>query len=251
MPRIHRPILRMLAAASAAATLVTPSLAAPLPPQDLFYFPGGNASPASAVSAGLALADRWLGDEPFDDAAGALRTAVSLSPLILRTSRQDLRADNNDYSETSAFFDAAGGYAAFAPRGHAWGVAAYVSQPLLRREEIAFTHGEAGAPTAPFTVVSQAESREARAGVAFAWRGHGVELGAAPEWTMHRDRFVRDEQSPGGSTSGVTSTDFSGGGAGFLASARVTLPASTPGRVRVGASARYLPELAMDGTTVA
>ena len=246
------PASRTLLVLSAVATLgARAASAAPVPPTDLFAFPGTNPSPASAVSAGLALADRWLGDEPYDHAAGALRPAVSLSPIVLRTSRQDLRAHNNEYTETSAFFDAAGGYAAFSPGSHRWGVAVYAAQPVLRREEIDFTHGEAGAPTAPFVVVTQTESREARAGLAFATRVRGLELGLAPEWTTHHDRFVLDDQSAGGPTAGVTSWDFSGSGVGFLASARATLPASVPGRVRVGASARFVPELAMDGTIIA
>ena len=239
-----------LAAAVAAAGVMPRAFAAPLPPGDLFAFPASPPSPASAVSCGLAMADRWLGDSPFDHAAGALRSEVSVSPIVSRTSRQDLRAANNAYDETSAFFDAAGGYAAFSPRAHDWGVALYASQPALRREEIAFTHGEEGAPTAPYSITAEAESREARVGLAAALRVRGIEFGVAPEWTSHSDRFVRDERSAGGPTAGVTSWDFSGSAVGALLSARGTLPASLPGHLRVGASARYVPELSLDGTVV-
>ena len=234
-------------AASPAASPMPPAIAAPLPPTDLFAFPGSNLSPASAASAGLALADRWLGDEPFDHAAGALRSVVSGSPIMLRTSRQDLRADNNDYTDTAAFFDAAGGYTAWAPRDRHWGVALYASQPVLRREETHFVHGEAGAPTPPFTIAAQTESREARVGLALAWRLRGLELGVAPEVTTRSDRFVRDEQSAGPSA-GITSWDYSGSGVGAVVSARGTLPASILGHVRMGGSVRFLSELAMDGS---
>jgi hypothetical protein len=250
MTRASRTLL-VLAAASAAATLWGPAAAAPLPDPDLFAFPGSSSSPPSAVSAGLALADRWLADEPFDDAAAALTTAASGSALMLRTNRQDLRAPNNDYTDTSAFFDAAGGWAAFSPRHRRWGVAVYASQPVVRREEVNFVHGEAGAPTAPFGLQMQTESREARVGLALAARVHGVEFGVAPEWTSHSDRFVRDELSAGGPTAGTTNWDYSGSGVGFNASARGALPATVPGHVRVGVGVRYVPELAMDGTIVA
>src|SRR2546426_11760406 len=76
----------------------------------LVGFPGAASGPWSAASAGLALADRWLGDEPIGNPAAALPRAVSVSPLLLRSSRQDLRADNRRLDEQAAFFDAAGGW---------------------------------------------------------------------------------------------------------------------------------------------
>src|SRR6059036_164007 len=85
---------------------------APLSPT-LFAFPGGYANPASAASTGFALADRWLGDEPFSNPATPPRGEVTLSPSLIRVSRQDLRADNRNYDETSAFFDGAGLAAGF------------------------------------------------------------------------------------------------------------------------------------------
>ena len=75
---------------------------------DLFPFPGYHVTPGSAVSAGVALADRWLGDEPFANPAMARPWTIALSPMILHVSRQDLRADHRGYEETSAYFDAAG-----------------------------------------------------------------------------------------------------------------------------------------------
>src|SRR5439155_21449937 len=77
---------------------------------DLFPFPGYHVSPGSAQSAGRALSDRWLGEEPFDNPAAARQYTLALSPLLFHISRQDLRADNRVFQETSAYFDAAGGY---------------------------------------------------------------------------------------------------------------------------------------------
>ena len=64
----------------------------------IFSFPSSIAGPGSAVSAGPAMAGRWLVDEPFYNPAVAPRKTVSLSPVIQRVSRQDLRADNHQYS---------------------------------------------------------------------------------------------------------------------------------------------------------
>jgi hypothetical protein len=51
------------------ASAATP---APLDPR-LFAFPGAFPNPASARSAGLALADRWLGDDPYDNPAARVK----------------------------------------------------------------------------------------------------------------------------------------------------------------------------------
>src|SRR5262245_33859547 len=98
------------------AALLGTQAAAQLPvtiQPDLFRFPGYHVTPGSAVSAGLALADRWLGDEPYSNPAMARPWTLALSPMILHVSRQDIRADHRGYEETSAYFDAAGGYFAF------------------------------------------------------------------------------------------------------------------------------------------
>src|SRR5262245_11312504 len=95
-------------------------------------FPGQVRHPSSAASAGLALADRWLGAAPFDNPAIELARHAEVSPASVRVRRQDLRARNRSYDETPAFLDAAG----------AWGVAragrvalfAYADQPVLRTE---------------------------------------------------------------------------------------------------------------------
>ena len=97
---------------------------------ELFPFPGSHVSPASAASAGLALADRWLADEPFANPSASRPYTLALSPMLLHVSRQDLRAEHRSYQETSAFFDAAGGY--FSLESGAVGVALYGYQPVVR-----------------------------------------------------------------------------------------------------------------------
>src|SRR5882672_10422595 len=86
--------------------LATAALAQPDPMgAALFLFPGFHPSPATATSAGLALSDRWLGDDAFDNPAVAARGRMAVSPLIERLSRQDLRADNRGFDERAAFLE--------------------------------------------------------------------------------------------------------------------------------------------------
>ena len=94
------------------ALIVAPVAAAPPEPIDptLFPFPGAVVGPGSAASAGMALADRWLGDEPLSNPAVRLGREVVLSPALLHMSRQDLRADNRNFDETPVFLDASSGW---------------------------------------------------------------------------------------------------------------------------------------------
>ena len=94
----------LIAALARPAASDTPSPLA----SSLFAFPGATGHPASAVSAGLAMADRWLGDDPFENPAAAPGPGVALSGALLHVSRQDLRALNRNFDETPAFFDGAG-----------------------------------------------------------------------------------------------------------------------------------------------
>src|SRR5262245_545139 len=128
---------------------------------DLFAFPGYHVSPGSASSAGRALSDRWLGEEPFDNPAAARPYTLAISPLLFHVSRQDLRADNRSYQETSAYFDAAGGY--FTMESGALGLALYGYQPGLRLEDNSFV---TGTQLAPGSAKSNSEFREMRGGLA-------------------------------------------------------------------------------------
>ena len=235
-----------LAAALAAAGVRSTCLAqvAPLP-SGLFAFPSSNPSPASATSAALGLADRWLGDDPFDNAAAALQTSVAVSPMLLRVNRQDLRAVNSEYVETSAFVDLGGARAGYAPKHGNWGVAAYVSHPVLRREESAFTHGDVGGPVPPVMISSTTETRELRGGIAIALRRQRFAIGVAPEWTMRSDRLTAEQQNAG-PASGQMVWDLSGSSVGFQAAACLALPPHALGGLRAGASVRYVPEIKFD-----
>src|SRR5437867_1300308 len=233
--------------ASMACLLVAAVAAAQPSPLDggLFAFPSYRPSPASARSAALALADDWLGDEPFDNpAAGG--AVVAASPLLQRLSRQDLRARFRDYDETPAFFDAAGGFTAW-PVARSWQLGGYATQPEVRREESSFTRGESGGPLVPATVQTTTAERETRVGVAFAWRSHALAIGVAPEWTHRTHRYEQSEQS-GDPGSGTTTLEFSGSGVGVQIGATASLLGDSSAGLRVGAGARYLPRLDLSGT---
>ena len=81
------------ALAAALAWLGAPARAVTIDPA-LFLFPGSPSNATSAASAGVAFADRWLGDRPFDNPALETRRMVELTPLLEHISRQDLSAAN-------------------------------------------------------------------------------------------------------------------------------------------------------------
>jgi len=208
---------------------------------DLFPFPGSHLTPGSAVSAGVALADRWLGDEPFSNPAVARPWTLALSPMILHVSRQDIRADHRGFEETSAFFDAAGAYFAF--KTGAIGVALYGYQPVVRLEDNLFRVGPLTGPSG--TVTSNSSAREVRGGLALSAGGERWRVGVAGEWTERSDHYERSA-STGGPAPGSAVADFSGGGPGGQAGVNVNL-GEGPGGVMVGAALRYIPELDLAG----
>lgn len=208
---------------------------------DLFPFPGYHVTPGSAVSAGVALADRWLGDEPFANPAMARPWTIALSPMILHVSRQDLRADHRGYEETSAYFDAAGGYLAF--QAGALGVALYGYQPVVRLEDNLFRVGPLSGPSG--TVTSNSSAREVRGGLALSAGSERWRVGVAGEWTERSDHYERSA-STGGPAPGSAVADFSGGGPGGQAGVRFNL-GEGPGGAMLGAAVRYIPELDLTG----
>src|SRR5215468_773170 len=125
--------LATIALAGRSAAAQPPS---PIDPT-LFGFPGGVDSPSSATSAGVAGADRWLGDEPFDNPAAPGSHRVVVAPTMLRVSRQDLRADNRNFDDNPLFFDLAGAAVAV-PGAPVW---IWVDQPTLRFEDFVFNRG--------------------------------------------------------------------------------------------------------------
>lgn len=214
----------------------------PLSRAGLHAFPGHVVGPASAASAGLALADRWLGDEPAGNPAASPGRAVSLSPQLVRVSRQDLRAEFHQYDETSAFFDAAGGALAVPVGGFA--VALYGYQPVLRREENAYTRGVEGAFPPPAIVAGATDSRELVAGVALSGAWAGLRLGVAAEWVRRDDAYDYAEKL-GVPNPGLHHAEFSGDAVGGQLGVRRAFGADD--RIVVGAALRLVPALSLDG----
>jgi hypothetical protein len=215
--------------------------AQPPSPLDLvrFYpFPGALSGPASAVSAGRGLSDRWLGEEPFDNPAAQPARGVAVAPLLLRVKRQDLAADYRNYDENSGFLDVAGGWLSLPVRG--FGLALYAYEPVLRREEAAFTSRPDVVPVGTFTTASSA--RETRAGLALSRAVGTASFGAALEWTRRSDSYDYLEIS-GDPFAGARHVDFTGDGFGFQAGARV----AASERVALGGGLRYVPALELSG----
>src|SRR5438067_5385481 len=132
-----------LALAVAALTLCTAARgAAPPPlanPNYGFPLPGDYATPATAASAGLSLADRWLGESPYENPAARPPQGIELSPLAQRTNRQDLAATNRNVDQTGGYFDPAG--AALSLRARGWSFSLYGWQPVLRLEQQSYSAG--------------------------------------------------------------------------------------------------------------
>src|SRR5690349_14701646 len=105
LPGALIPLVLALASTAFAAETLPPPLSSPD-----YHFPGAVASPGSAASAGVGMADAWLGEEPFENPALPAANRASLSPLLYHMSRQDLRGLNRGYTEQSAFFDGAGAW---------------------------------------------------------------------------------------------------------------------------------------------
>lgn len=243
------PRLRTLLSALAVVLSAFPALASPPSPLDpsLFAFPGSSIGPASAASAGLALADRWLGEEPFSNPAVAPGLRVTVSPAMQRVSRQDLRADNRNYDETVAFFDGAG-VAVGLPGGGRFGFALYAFQPVLRLEDQAYSRGRRTPdPNDPPAVIqTHASARESRAGLAVSSRVGPGRIGAGVEWTRRADVYEVVEQSGDPANAGTKRLEFSGEGVSVQAGARVDRGDSATGAFALGVAARFLPALAVD-----
>ena len=212
----------------------------------LFAFPGAIASPAAAPSAAVALADRWLGERPFDNPALAAARGIEVSPVLVRVSRQDLRAGNRNYDEQAAFIDGAGAWIA-APLGRVI-VFAYAHQPVLRLEDNAFTRGTGSVDpeNPPAVIATDSESREVRAGLGLSFRWPVVRAGVAGEWTRRDDHYEVTEIS-GSPTAGTERIEFSGQVYGAQAGVRIAHGESGEHPLVLGLGLRYLPELSLEG----
>lgn len=260
MPRRLVPSARLFLAALAAGWLAAVALPDPAPgdPSEpppplgtiLFAFPDAVPAPPSATSAGLGLADRWLGDEPFDNPAGRAARGITLSPVLQHLSRQDLRAANRNFDEQSTFFDGAG--ATLSWPFSRFALALYASQPVLRRESNAFTIGTASTPGLSGTLASEGTSREARAGLAVSFGTGQARFGIAGEWSRRSDTYTTKETS-GSPSSGTRLLDFEGSGVGarFGFQYRHAPEGSSgeqPGTIDVGVGVGAFPQLDVEGT---
>jgi hypothetical protein len=240
---VSRSRLAVLVALSSLAAIARPATSA-LPEavsQYLYAFPGGRTMPGSASSAALALADRFLGEEPFANPAVARPRILALSPALVRVSRQDLRADNRNYDEQPAFIDAAGGWFGWA--SGRFGLALYGYQPELRLEDNAFSRGTDLA--SPGTVQSNMAAREFRAGLALSVAFGRVRVGVAPEWTSRSDHYERRET--GGPIPQTWMADFSGDAVGGQAGFRASFGRDSAGTFALGGGLRRLTELTLEG----
>jgi hypothetical protein len=226
-------VVLLVTAADAGAQLPSP-----LDVGGRYGFPGALPGPASAVSAGLGLSDRWLGDEPFDNPAAAPERGIMAAPVFQRVKRQDLPADYRNYEETAGYLDVAGGWLSLPVRGI--GMVLYACEPVLRLEDEAFTSKPDQVPVGTFTSTSSA--RELRAGLALSHAWRGARFGAAVEWTRREDSYDFNEIE-GSPQPGVRHVDFSGDGIGFQAGASVPVTSV----VVLGGALRYVPALDLAG----
>jgi hypothetical protein len=231
---------------AALALAVFPVRAQTLPPplgNPTFGFPipGDYVTPSTAASAGLALADRWLGKSVYENPAAIVPGGVEVSPVFQRTSRQDISSVNRDFTQTSGYIDVAG-FSLSVPTGK-WGLVLYGWQPVLRLEEQTYT---AGPLVAPAEVRQLDTQREMRGGVAVSRTFGAVRAGVSGEW-VHRDDNYETHLQSGDPLAGDRVTAFSGDGYGLSGG---VLYEKDPDKVRglwVGASARYGAEIPLTG----
>jgi hypothetical protein len=247
--RTATPVVR-LAALVMGLVSAGPALADPLSPLDpaRFAFPGSRTSPASAASAGCALADQWLADEPF--ANPAMRSSTlrgSATGIGFRVNRQDLAAGNRNFDQTEAFFDGASAMVGLPELGRL-SSALYFFQPALRQEDWSYLSGlSTPNPTSPATIEGHADTRELRAGMAVSGRFGPGALGVGVEWSKREDSYLYKESSADVSTAGSDSLGFSGDQVGVQIGGRWDHGDTTAGSFRIGVGGRYLPDLDVDG----
>lgn len=198
--------------AAACLFAADPALAgAPLPLTGArFAFPGSVAGPASAVSAGIALADRWVSEDVAVNPAALASRGVTLSPQLLRVSRQDLSAANREFKQVNLNLDFAGGQ--LTSRMHGMNVSLYAVQPQLRLENQSFVLGRVTAVGPTASVENDGSTRETRAGFAMG-AGSTLRGGIAVEWTRREDRYQFKETS-GSPDAGLRTLTFDGSAMG-------------------------------------
>ena len=226
------------------------AIAQPAPVQPaLFPFPSATLGPADAASAALGFADRWLGDEPFDNPAAAPRRGARVTPQLAFLSRQDIHANNRDIDQGGPSIDFAGARVS-APLG-AVSFSLYAWQPVFRVDNVGFTVGRtvpvAGSPAA---VSIDGSVRELRAGLAVSVPALGGRIGVGGEYVDRSDRYERREVS-GSPDAGTEVAEFSGSAFGATAGARWEHDPDAMWGWSAGAAARWNAELEVTGSAVA
>jgi hypothetical protein len=209
----------------------------------MFSLPGAYQQPPSAAAAGMDLANEWLGDSPYSNPAVPRGNGLIASPVLLRVSRQDLRAGNHSYDEKAAFLDSAGAALSASPADLALRVAAGALRDFV------FNRGSASFDPSvqPALVEGQASMRETRAGVTASTRVlHGLRVGGAVEWTWRDDSYDTDETS-GAPDQGAYHLDFNGKGVGGTLGFRYDSADSGMGTWVIGGGVRSMPQLDMKG----
>jgi hypothetical protein len=244
----RRRILSRVAAILTCALALVPAAHAAAPPPLSnpaygFPLPGDFVTPATAASAGLSLADRWLGQSPYENPAAKMVQGVELSPVFQRVSRQDLASKNRDVVQNTGYLDLAGLSLSLPIRS--WGLVLYGWQPVLRLEEQSYS---AGPLVSPAQIRQLATQREVRGGAAVSHDLRAVRLGVAGEW-VHRDDSYETHEQSGSPSAGDRVLQFNGDAWG--GSAGITWskdPDSTWGSW-VGAALHYTSDIAVTGTS--
>lgn len=168
--------------------------------------------------------------------------------MLQRIDRQDLGADNSEFSQTTAFIDAAG--ASIAWRPGVWGVVLHASQPVLRRETSTFSVGIFDGLSAPARVQVDASHRESRFGLALSRGFGGWRVGLSGEWIRRDDQMTTLEVS-GSPESGERLLRFDGSAVGGALGVAWTQPEAGRRPLSVGFALRSVGALTVEGEAVA
>lgn len=211
-------------------------------PNFAFPLPGDYVSPANAASAGLSLADRWLGTTGFENPATALPLGLELTPVFQRVSRQDISSQNRDFEQVTGYPDVLG--ARFSMPAGAWGFTAYAWQPVLRLEEFSFSAGPLAQPAFVRLLTSQ---REARAGGAVSLGMGAARFGVSGEY-VRRDDFYEAHERSGNPLAGDRRIEMAGDGFGGSVGFTWEKDTDRPWGSWFGAAVHYGSELKLDGS---
>jgi hypothetical protein len=247
----ERRLLPLLAAVlvPAALAFAVPAARAQVPPALVnpeygFAFPSEFASPVNAASAGVALADRWLGISGFENPAALVPKGLEISPVWQRVNRQDIAAQNRDYDQVIGYPEFAGARLSMPVAD--WGLMAYAWRPVLRMEEFSYSTGPLALPAFRRQLTSQ---RELRAGVAVSKGISRARIGVSGEYVNRDDRYETSEVS-GDPTAGDRVIEMSGDGFGGTLGVSWEKDTDRPWGSWFGAAVRYGSEVLLDGTQV-